>query len=63
VAFGGSSIAFRYDERFRIVEAMPSGQTSICRSRRVHRVLGYGHADYKIGMLKKQKLYQQEGNA
>lgn len=55
-------VAYRYDERFRILSGhavrpdfyLPEFDVFI-------EYWGMETADYKIGMLKKQKLYQQEG--
>jgi hypothetical protein len=56
------SIAYRYDERFRILSGhavrpdfyLPELDAYV-------EYWGMDTADYKIGMLKKQQLYQQEG--
>ena len=55
-------IAFRYDERFRIVEGYAIRPDFYLPEFDVYiEYWGMDTADYKIGMLKKQKLYQQEG--
>jgi hypothetical protein len=56
------NIAYRYDERFRIIEGyairpdfyLPEFDLYI-------KYWGMDTAEYKIGMLKKQQLYQQQG--
>ena len=56
------SIAFRYDERFRIVDGCAIRPDFYLPELDVYiEYWGMDTADYKIGMLKKQKLYQQEG--
>lgn len=58
----GQNIVYRYDERIRIIEGyairpdfyLPEFDVFI-------EYWGMDTTDYKIGMLKKQKLYQQEG--
>ena len=55
-------IAFRYDERFRIVEGFAIRPDFYLPEFDVYvEYWGMDTTDYKIGMLKKQKLYQQEG--
>lgn len=55
-------IAYRYDERFRIVEGSAIRPDFYLPELDVYiEYWGMDTADYKIGMLKKQKLYQQEG--
>ncbi len=55
-------IAFRYDERFRIVEGFAMRPDFYLPEFDLYiEYWGMDTADYKIGMLKKQKLYQQEG--
>ncbi|MFZ4397360.1 MAG: hypothetical protein ACOYOU_17235 [Kiritimatiellia bacterium] len=55
-------IAYRYDERFRIVEGYAIRPDFYLPEFDVYiEYWGMDTADYKIGMLKKQKLYQQEG--
>jgi hypothetical protein len=57
-----NSIAYRYDERFRIVEGSAIRPDFYLPEFDVYiEYWGMDTADYKIGMLKKQKLYQQEG--
>lgn len=56
------TIHYHYDERFRILDGyairpdfyLPEYDVNI-------EYWGMDTADYKIGMLKKQKLYQQQG--
>lgn len=55
-------IAYRYDERFRILEGYAIRPDFYLPEFNVYiEYWGMDTADYKIGMLKKQKLYQQEG--
>jgi putative ubiquitin-RnfH superfamily antitoxin RatB of RatAB toxin-antitoxin module len=55
-------IAFRYDERFRIVEGFAIRPDFYLPEFDLYvEYWGMDTTDYKIGMLKKQKLYQQEG--
>jgi predicted RNA-binding Zn-ribbon protein involved in translation (DUF1610 family) len=55
-------IVYRYDERFRIVEGSAIRPDFYLPEFDVYiEYWGMDTADYKIGMLKKQKLYQQEG--
>jgi hypothetical protein len=55
-------IAYRYDERIRIVEGYAVRPDFYLPEFDVYiEYWGMDTADYKIGMLKKQKLYQQEG--
>lgn len=55
-------IPYRYDERFRIIEGMAIRPDFYLPELDVYiEYWGMDTADYKIGMLKKQKLYQQEG--
>lgn len=55
-------IIFRYDERIRIVEGYAVRPDFYLPEFDVYiEYWGMDTADYKIGMLKKQKLYQQEG--
>ncbi len=57
-----NSIAFRYDERIRMLEGMAVRPDFYLPEFDVYiEYWGMDTADYKIGMLKKQKLYQQEG--
>ena len=56
------NIPYRYDERFRIIEGMAIRPDFYLPELDVYiEYWGMDTADYKIGMLKKQKLYQQEG--
>jgi hypothetical protein len=56
------NIAFRYDERMRIVEGYAIRPDFYLPELDVYiEYWGMDTADYKIGMLKKQQLYQQEG--
>ena len=58
----GEGIAFRYDERFRILDGYAIRPDFYLPEFDVYiEYWGMDTADYKIGMLKKQKLYQQEG--
>ncbi|MBA4388376.1 MAG: hypothetical protein C0404_10370 [Verrucomicrobia bacterium] len=55
-------IAYRYDERFRILEGHAIRPDFYLPELDVYiEYWGMDTADYKIGMLKKQQLYQQEG--
>ena len=57
-----NSIACRYDERIRIIEGMSIRPDFYLPEFDVYiEYWGMDTIDYKIGMLKKQKLYQQEG--
>jgi hypothetical protein len=57
-----NNVAFRYDERFRILEGYAIRPDFYLPEFDVYiEYWGMDTADYKIGMLKKQKLYQQEG--
>ena len=57
-----NNIAYRYDERIRIIEGMAVRPDFYLPEFDVYiEYWGMDTADYKIGMLKKQKLYQQEG--
>lgn len=56
------SIAFRYDERFRILNGHAIRPDFYLPELDVYiEYWGMDTAEYKIGMLKKQQLYQQEG--
>lgn len=56
------NIPYRYDERFRIIDGMAIRPDFYLPELDVYiEYWGMDTADYKIGMLKKQKLYQQEG--
>jgi len=55
-------IAYRYDERFRIIEGSAIRPDFYLPEFDVYiEYWGMDTTDYKIGMLKKKKLYQQEG--
>ena len=55
-------IAFRYDERFRILNGHAIRPDFYLPELDIYiEYWGMDTADYKIGMLKKQQLYQQEG--
>ena len=55
-------IRYRYDERFRILDGYAIRPDFYLPERDVYiEYWGMDTADYKIGMLKKQKLYQQQG--
>jgi hypothetical protein len=55
-------IAFRYDERYRILEGYAIRPDFYLPELDVYiEYWGLDTADYKIGMLKKQQLYQHEG--
>jgi len=55
-------VRFRYDERFRIIDGYAIRPDFYLPEFDVYiEYWGMDTADYKIGMLKKQKLYQQEG--
>ncbi|HCE46617.1 MAG TPA: hypothetical protein DET40_23975 [Lentisphaeria bacterium] len=57
-----SAIKFRYDERIRIIDGLAIRPDFYLPEFDVYiEYWGMDTADYKIGMLKKQKLYQQEG--
>ena len=56
------NIAYRYDERFRILEGYAIRPDFYLPEYDLYiEYWGMDTTDYKIGMLKKQKLYQQEG--
>jgi hypothetical protein len=56
------SIKYRYDERFRILDGYAIRPDFYLPEFDVYiEYWGMDTADYKIGMLKKQKLYQQQG--
>jgi hypothetical protein len=56
------SIAYRYDERFRILNGHAVRPDFYVPELDLYiEYWGMDTADYKIGMLKKQQLYQQEG--
>ena len=55
-------ITYRYDERFRIIDGCAIRPDFYLPEFDVYiEYWGMDTADYKIGMLKKQKLYQQQG--
>ncbi len=55
-------ISYRYDERFRILDGYAIRPDFYLPERDVYiEYWGMDTADYKIGMLKKQQLYQQQG--
>lgn len=55
-------IAYRYDERFRIIEGFAIRPDFYLPEFDLYiEYWGMDTADYRIGMLMKQKLYQQEG--
>ncbi len=57
-----ANIAYRYDERFRILNGFAIRPDFYLPEFDVYiEYWGMDTADYKIGMLKKQKLYQQQG--
>ena len=60
--FAAHHIASRYDERFRILSGHAIRPDFYLPELDVYvEYWGMDTADYKIGMLKKQQLYQQEG--
>jgi hypothetical protein len=57
-----AGIRYRYDERFRILDGLAIRPDFYLPEFDVYvEYWGMDTADYKIGMLKKQKLYQQQG--
>ena len=57
-----SNIAYRYDERYRILDGYAIRPDFYLPEHDVYiEYWGMDTADYKIGMLKKQQLYQQTG--
>jgi hypothetical protein len=57
-----NNISYRYDERFRIMEGYAIRPDFYLPEFDIYiEYWGMDTADYKIGMLKKQQLYQQEG--
>lgn len=55
-------LAYRYDERFRILDGYAIRPDFYLPEHDVYiEYWGMDTADYKIGMLKKQQLYQQQG--
>ncbi len=60
--FTAHNIAYRYDERYRILSGHAIRPDFYLPELDVYvEYWGLDTADYKIGMLKKQQLYQQEG--
>jgi len=60
--FSRHGIAYRYDERFRILSGHAIRPDFYLPELDVYvEYWGMDTADYKIGMFKKQQLYQQEG--
>jgi hypothetical protein len=58
----GEGIRYRYDERFRILDGYAIRPDFYLPEFDVYiEYWGMETADYKIGMLKKQQLYQQQG--
>jgi hypothetical protein len=61
-ALDSQQILYRYDERFRILDGYAIRPDFYLPEFDVYiEYWGMDTADYKIGMLKKQKLYQQQG--
>ncbi len=61
-ALSTANIRYRYDERFRILDGYAIRPDFYLPEHDVYiEYWGMSTADYKIGMLKKQKLYQQQG--
>ena len=61
-ALDAEKIRYRYDERFRILDGYAIRPDFYLPEFDVYiEYWGMDTADYKIGMLKKQKLYQQQG--
>lgn len=61
-ALEAEQIRYRYDERFRILDGYAIRPDFYLPEFDVYiEYWGMDTADYKIGMLKKQKLYQQQG--
>jgi hypothetical protein len=61
-ALDAEGIRYRYDERFRILDGYAIRPDFYLPELDVYiEYWGMDTADYKIGMLKKQKLYQQQG--
>ncbi len=61
-ALNSARITYRYDERFRILDGYAIRPDFYLPEFDVYiEYWGMNTADYKIGMLKKQKLYQQQG--
>jgi len=61
-ALNAAGIRYRYDERFRILDGYAIRPDFYLPEFDVYvEYWGMDTADYKIGMLKKQQLYQQQG--
>lgn len=61
-ALNGEGIRYRYDERFRILDGYAIRPDFYLPEFDVYiEYWGMDTTDYKIGMLKKQQLYQQQG--
>jgi hypothetical protein len=61
-ALASEGISYRYDERFRILDGYAIRPDFYLPEFDVYiEYWGMDTADYKIGMLKKQQLYQQQG--
>lgn len=61
-ALSAEGISYRYDERFRILDGHAIRPDFYLPEFDVYiEYWGMDTADYKIGMLKKQQLYQQQG--
>lgn len=61
-ALVSENIRYRYDERFRILDGYAIRPDFYLPEFDIYiEYWGMDTADYKIGMLKKQKLYQQQG--
>ncbi len=61
-ALAAEGISYRYDERFRILDGYAIRPDFYLPEFDVYiEYWGMDTADYKIGMLKKQQLYQQQG--
>lgn len=61
-ALAAEGIGYRYDERFRILDGYAIRPDFYLPEFDVYiEYWGMDTADYKIGMLKKQQLYQQQG--
>jgi hypothetical protein len=61
-ALDAEQISYRYDERFRILDGYAIRPDFYLPEFDVYiEYWGMDTADYKIGMLKKQQLYQQQG--
>jgi hypothetical protein len=61
-ALDSENIRYRYDERFRILDGYAIRPDFYLPEFDVYvEYWGMDTADYKIGMLKKQQLYQQQG--